>query len=382
MKFGFINKTVLFSSIFLSFNFYSQNFRFTYQYKVDSMIGPLLKGNDETIDSVVNFVNRTFSTEKEKVRAYYSYISLTIAYDVAHLRELEMYAASGFENHSKLSISQAPEETFKSKKAVCEGISRLMCKFCEGSGIKAELVGGYAKDLDGRVPKVMHAWNAVKVDSVWKLVDITWSNGYVNENGAFVRSFSNKYFFPEPDRMIYDHLPLDPMWQLSDRPITKSYFAKRDTSKGKYYSVSFNFNDSINKFILLPKPEKQIAEYRNYTNYDSENMMYAQALDVEVNNAAVIYMENAGTYLNEANTLYNNKIRFVPTKKDCNKALDLMDKAMKELKKAKTILENNQPRSEQYKASLSKTKEDLATNFKIHANNLALIKQQKKRAFK
>jgi hypothetical protein len=382
MKRRYIVRTATFILFFLSINFYSQNFRFTYQYKVDSAIRPFAKRTDLSIDSVINYVNKNFPSAKEKVRAYYTYISLTIAYDAAKLNALEKSVAQGVQTKSPLDLSQEPEEVFRNKKAVCEGISKLMCKFCGGSSIPAEMVCGYAKAEGHGVPKLLHAWNAVKVDSAWKLLDITWSNGYVDENGLFVRSLSDKYYFISPDRMIRDHLPLDPMWQLSDKPIRRNYFVKRDTTNGKYYTENFSFNDSIQKILSLDQAAKFLQEFKNSFNYDKENPDLIKRMDAEVNNAAARYIEIALPFFDEATNLYNNKIRFAPTKKDCNKALDLMAKSMKELKKAKAIIENYQPVSEEYKSLVMTTKESLSTNLKTYARNVDLINQQKKKAFK
>jgi hypothetical protein len=74
-----------------------------------------------------------------------------------------------------------------------------------------------------------HAWNAIKIDGRWRLVDVTWGAGGVKRVasgpghpfGTFERRFDPFYFSTPPERMIYDHWPSDPRWQLLDPPMSE-----------------------------------------------------------------------------------------------------------------------------------------------------------------
>lgn len=79
----------------------------------------------------------------------------------------------------------------------------------------------------------LHAWNAVKVDGQWQLVDTTWDDG----DSADAASYSVEYLMPPPSVMIVSHLPELQVWQLlpqskSDRAfeqqplLTPQFFAE------------------------------------------------------------------------------------------------------------------------------------------------------------
>jgi transglutaminase/protease-like cytokinesis protein 3 len=70
-----------------------------------------------------------------------------------------------------------------------------------------------------------HAWNAVKVDGRWQLVDCTWGAGVV-EGHAYVRRFNPFYFLTPPLAFSWLHFPLDPRWQLRDPPLSLAEFEK------------------------------------------------------------------------------------------------------------------------------------------------------------
>jgi transglutaminase/protease-like cytokinesis protein 3 len=69
-----------------------------------------------------------------------------------------------------------------------------------------------------------HAWNAVRIEGQWRLLDSTWGAGYLSPAGEFVRAFNAHYFLTPPELFIYDHLPEDPQWQLLDPPISMQRF--------------------------------------------------------------------------------------------------------------------------------------------------------------
>ena len=69
-----------------------------------------------------------------------------------------------------------------------------------------------------------HAWNAVKIDGKWQLIDTTWGSGYVSD-GAYVKQFRETFFLPSPEQLAFSHFPQDAAWQLrSERSLSKTEF--------------------------------------------------------------------------------------------------------------------------------------------------------------
>jgi hypothetical protein len=334
------------------------------------------------IDSVILFVNKHFKNNEDKVRAYYTFISLWVAYDLKRLNELKMLASvSSNDGELHHTLSQDPKEVFASKKGVCEGISRLMVRFCEGSGIKAEMVVGHCKTPEGEVVKDMgHAWNAVKLDSAWALLDITWSSGYVNEDGQFVKERSDKYFCLKPELFGNDHLPLDPMWQLCLKPVSKDWFFNNDSTEGKYYCSYFNFNDSISSYYKKTEFEKNYSSLLHYCRFDRKNQELARNLDIYINNQTVNKMNIAGIYNDEFFSFYNSRLKNNCSKANCKKAMDILANAQSNLKQAQMILKGKKAMTQEFDVIFKKLNSDLKTNSEGINHNIALLKKIQQQA--
>ena len=106
--------------------------------------------------------------------------------------------------------------------AVCDGYARLFKTLCTYSGLQAEVIQGYARTTASRRIQRFrpnHSWNAVMIDSVWYLLDVTWASGYiVMPANQFVRHLDNQYFLSRPEEFIREHYPEDLKWALMDDP--------------------------------------------------------------------------------------------------------------------------------------------------------------------
>lgn len=60
-------------------------------------------------------------------------------------------------------------------KSVCEGYANAFNLLCYYAGIQGEMVTGNATNENGTAS---HAWNMVKVDEIWYLIDVTWDDPY------------------------------------------------------------------------------------------------------------------------------------------------------------------------------------------------------------
>lgn len=272
-------------------------------------------------DSVVSYVNRSFASNEDRVRAYYTWIALNVSYDTKRLQDLEVLKHMQMRDASD--ISQNADTVFRKRKAVCEGYSKLMVKFCGASGIPASMVTGYTKMPDGEiVTDILHAWNAVKVDSAWQLLDVTWSNGYMDQNHEYKKRFSDKYFLSSPSEFLQDHLPLDPMWQLQAEPVSKNGFFKQTGDHG----TGYHYNDTISAYMAVPVSQQEYIDYLHYYRFDPENPMYKNNLDVYVNNQAADYLDLFNVY-------YQNFVRFA-------NANLVKSASVANIKKAKAMLED------------------------------------------
>ena len=68
----------------------------------------------------------------------------------------------------------------KNRFAVCSGYANLYQALGEKMGLKSAVVIGYAKGLGylvGNASDANHAWNAVRINNSWYLIDATWGAG-------------------------------------------------------------------------------------------------------------------------------------------------------------------------------------------------------------
>jgi hypothetical protein len=128
--------------------------------------------------------------------------------------------------------------------AVCDGYAKLFKVLCDDAGLRSEVITGYARGFGGGSGKFRsnHSWNAVMIDSVWKLLDVTWASGFINYADQFVQQLDETYFLTPPHQFIYDHYPEDLQWTLMENPPTISEFRRmpyKCKSFSKYSIGSF-----------------------------------------------------------------------------------------------------------------------------------------------
>lgn len=286
--------------------------------------------NNPPFDSIVAFVNKNFISQEDKIRAYYSWIATNVEYDVDHLNKMLELLKINVKTIS--GDSQNADTVFIKRKAVCEGFSLLFNKFCSASSIPSFMAVGYTKLPNGEVyTEIHHAWNVVRSDSNWHLIDVTWSGGYVNSMNQYVKRFSDKYFFSTPDDFLKDHLPLDPMWQLKNDPLSKNkFFGLQDTLP----SAFINYNDSINNYAkVTPKKQKQ-TDFVHYYLFDPLNPEFQLEMDRVVNNIAADYLSEASLHYDLFLTFQSKKMGKHPTIANCKKAKAILEVPKQDLIKA------------------------------------------------
>lgn len=211
-------------------------------------------------ENLAIYLTQQFNEESSKVRSIYSWIAHNISYDQKSITD-----PSNRE-------SQLAANVWKNRTAVCEGFSNLFNEMCTSAGIESRVVKGYVKNLTGndlRFPN--HAWNGVKVNGKWKLLDVTWAS--VNNEGsqlanaslqmAFTSRKLDYFFLVNPNKMILTHLPEDPYWQLQNSYISMEVFLKDDdyikSNLMNPYAEIQDFEQLIEDYEMLDSLDRSIA---------------------------------------------------------------------------------------------------------------------------
>ena len=181
-------------------------------------------------DSLAYSLTASFTTDLQKVRAIFRWITDNIGYNVAvygrtiRTRGFKPATSQVYDSivESKGLNERVAYSVLRNKVALCNGYARLFKTLCDYAGIPSEIVTGYARsNIGSRKFKSNHTWNAVYIDSAWHLLDATWASGFISYgHDEFVRQFNDQYFLVPPQQMIRSHYPEDPRWTLLTDPPT------------------------------------------------------------------------------------------------------------------------------------------------------------------
>jgi transglutaminase-like putative cysteine protease len=194
----------------------------------DPIVTDMPESEQTSIEAVGAYLAARISDKKLLVKALHDYVVNRLHYDYDALKLIE---AGDFEH----TPPQTAEAVFAARTGVCEGYSRLMVALGKAAGVEIAFVTGYIRDSSRRLTVsddpwdtsasealegVGHAWNAVKLDDQWYLIDATWDDPTKGEN-------STTYLFVPPKLMALDHYPEDKNWQLLPSPMSLGDFVRQ-----------------------------------------------------------------------------------------------------------------------------------------------------------
>ena len=203
-------------------------------------------------DSLSKKLTSSFTTDKEKLKSIFHWVTDNIAYKTRPIlisKKSAKFAVEQSDDSLDKSTSlneRIAVEVLKKREAVCDGYARLLKTLCDYAGLRCEIITGYARtnmNRTGEQFKSNHRWNAVLVDSNWYLMDATWASGYISYgSGQFVKAYDDAYFMTPPENFIRDHYPEDSRWTLLVNPPTLKEFYRtpfKHTAFSKYSITSF-----------------------------------------------------------------------------------------------------------------------------------------------
>jgi transglutaminase/protease-like cytokinesis protein 3 len=207
-------RIILISAIsWISFiNAHAQGYDFA---KVDSFAIGIGKADSLSIPELTKLLTQKFPDPVLKTRAIYTWIAHDIAYDCPAY-------------HVEAKRKSKPEDVFRLRKGVCEGYANLFMEMCSYANVQCLTIHGYARN--GRVQAgaggERHAWNAVRIDGEWKMIDVTWAAGGTDKKvKSFTYEFTDAYFFTDPHKFLLTHYPDLEDWKPAKAKLSKQEFA-------------------------------------------------------------------------------------------------------------------------------------------------------------
>ncbi|MDV6168578.1 transglutaminase domain-containing protein [Flavobacterium sp. DG1-102-2] len=189
-------------------------------------------------------LTKNYSTQLEKARAIFIWVTHNIAYDYKVLNKKKL-KRDFFECKKKenCNIEYAKWEdnylkkVIRNRKGICDGYARLFKKLCDHAGIQGSLVNGYTKSRPeeiGKMGRLNHSWNVMLIDGKYYYLDATWAAGGCarNKKGKYVKfypHFEEYYWLTPIEKMSRDHFPADEEW-IRDKPYETAKKTYRDNA--------------------------------------------------------------------------------------------------------------------------------------------------------
>ncbi|WP_373480171.1 transglutaminase domain-containing protein [Geminocystis sp.] len=262
-----------------------KNFRDTTFQRIDNLaINVKYSGN--SVKELANILSQYATTDEEKARIIYTWITHNISYDVVALANL-------FDKNIYPDVTT--KNVLTTRSTICSGYANLYQQLAEYMGLKSVIVLGYSKGTNyvvGKDNQVNHSWNGVKIDGNWYLIDTTWGAGIV-DNNQFIAEFNPFYFATKPEHFIYSHFPENPQWQLLTTPFSRAQFDTfPDISTAlfdnniqliSHQNLHIDTDNNLNVTLKAPKNIVAIANLKTGENELIENYTFVQKQGENIN---------------------------------------------------------------------------------------------------
>ncbi|MBN2423456.1 MAG: arylamine N-acetyltransferase [Calditrichaceae bacterium] len=228
--------------------------------------------SERDILQLTAYLIKPFKNQKHKVRAIFTWITHHIAYDTESFLNGKFGAVY-------------PEDILQRRKAVCEGYARLFKKMVKTAGMEAEFIGGYSKSYNYEPGSLFskqnsHAWNAVKIDGQWYLLDVTWGAGYMDEHNKFNAMFNDYYFLTPPEQLIQSHFPNEVKWQLLDKKWSRADFEQSAYIKAAFFS--YGIKTESHKQYQVPAEDSLLIILINPGDIQIVGRLYYNRTELDV----------------------------------------------------------------------------------------------------
>jgi hypothetical protein len=181
----------------------------------------------------------------QKARLAFTWVATYIQYDA------EAFNTGNYKNEF------SADSVLMRRTAVCEGYSTLFMELGLKMDLEVVKIVGYAKgyglEINKKFPETNHAWNAIKIDNEWHLIDVTWGSGYGFTKGNKMESvmeFDPYWFCVKPKECIFSHLPENNDWQLIQNSISLTQFEELPYLDKSFFELGFSGEDVFNMALF------------------------------------------------------------------------------------------------------------------------------------
>lgn len=278
-----MRKVLFFLFITVSFSVFSQNYKL-----VDRKVNNYPE--IYSLKTLAKKINTDFDNDNEKVRAAYYWIATNINYNyealsLPRIPELLVFTSKKkYEEKLEEKRKRTIDLALTSRKALCNGFSEMFKEICGLLGLEAQVVLGITKVHPNEINSFRtikdHAWNVVKINGEWELIDITWSTGFLDQDSKkWITDFNDFFFLTKPEQFVTSHFPENKKWQLLEETISIKLFYEKPIFYAYYYDSKVILN-SGQKGQLIVKDGKIVLHFDK--KGISSNLYYAFSGDSDI----------------------------------------------------------------------------------------------------
>ncbi|MGI6494818.1 MAG: transglutaminase domain-containing protein [Kiritimatiellia bacterium] len=263
----------------------------------------LLRENDrrpipDAVRKLAGEITANETNAAGKAQAIYNWITDNIRYDTGEW----LHVVNGGDGYS---LDHDPESVLERGTTVCIGYAWLFNELARSAGIDSTYLVGNTRGYRGTpedeaASGFRHAWNAVKLDDGWALLDATWGARQIDEGDDTYLGRRNYYFNTPADQMIFDHLPESSEWQLLENPVPdrasfeslpnlKPAFFRQGIRLGTPFSESIAVKDGTAAPLIVAAP-KGVALAATVTTADGAT----RRIPVRANDRGVAFVQADG----------------------------------------------------------------------------------------
>ncbi|MCF6350550.1 MAG: hypothetical protein L3J23_05905 [Flavobacteriaceae bacterium] len=262
------------------------------------------KTNELNLDmwDLTTFAEENIKDKEKLAKFFYYWIGSNIEYDEETFQKI----INGTISNEDFSKSQDEYVVYNNRKGVCAGYAKLYKWFLNWVDIETVVVSGHIRDERNHYVELetddnyRHAWNAIKLNNKWLLVDSTWGTSNEETQSEF-------YFDIKPEFSIITHYPKESEWQLLEEPLSLEEFNNSKFIKPIWFFVGFS---DIPK--LKSDNEYYYFVFKNNPNSDwSVNLQYStDNINFESIKGIVPIVQDGNTYYRFEKTLISEKAFF------------------------------------------------------------------------
>lgn len=225
---------------------YKQAYKISRTISNPSLANRLDKSDRELYSFAQSIISKIITpdmTPYEKELTIHDYIVNNASYDYVNLQRNTLpdsaYTAAGI---------------LFEKSGVCQGYSEAFKLLLDLVGIENQIVIGSSST------SAAHAWNIVRIDNDWYMVDLTYDDPILEQDGKRVEVLSHEYFNVTDSMLQKDHT-----WISSNYPSATG-------TKFNYYVINKNLVNSYSEFknYIISQIKAGKKEINCYiTNYDA-----------------------------------------------------------------------------------------------------------------